>query len=107
MNLGNIRTLYDADLSDSPLARFGLATIAMSMATNSACWVKGGVWHKELDSIGGNFELMRDLHLKVLEYKAKPYEDPSKLVGCHYHLHTDTECVASKKEDTEKDKAGK
>ncbi len=106
MNLGNIRTLYDADLSDSPLARFGLATIAMSMATYSACWVKGGEWHKELDGIGGNFEVMKDLHLKVLQHRVKPFEDPSKLVGCQYHLHTDTECVASKEEATGKDKSG-
>ena len=107
MNLGRLRALYDADLSKSPLAKFGLKTTAREMATKPAHWVQGGAGHKDLDNVGGNFELMRDLHLQVLEYKNKPYGDPSELVGCHYHLHIDSKCVASKKKDSEEDKAGK
>ena len=106
-NPTRISRLYKMGLGDSKMAQYMVRAIARIMALCPWKWVEGGKDHAAIDGLDGNFDALKDIYMKVLQHKITPYDSPASLIGCYYHIHTNTECVVPGEKDDGEDKAGK
>ena len=85
--LNAINEVYEYGLEDSGLARLCLESYVWDLmsrhTSNPASWLK------QLEEVGTSTaeSLLKGILREIVMFRAKPWEDPATLSGCHFHVH--------------------
>ena len=85
-----VQALYNKGLSHTPLALFGLRTMAYRMSTKSARFLEESPNAQiHLNRWLENHDMCKDLTRELLRISGVPYNNPLKSDDCGWHQHND------------------